>query len=625
MSSKSLTSDELSGSDLEEHGLRVFRKMGLNCYGNLNHVQLRDIDPSEDYSPNRHLEVDYLIPEGETCIIGEITSRSNPRSVRSKHRTFRDHINILKGIDKDASTWKELGVPEDKISKFVGISELKGIFLTTQLERYDVDLTEVEHVAICFGVDCDLIEGYADTIGEYSKNHFLERVGVESTPSMEALTLREDDHNLSRLRHKKVASGDVPLADVYTFEANPYLLLPIAQVYRRDDFPGVPGSGSGSQGSGDYQRPLDESKIQSMRRILGANLDFMYPNNILCVLSDSCSYQNEELKIPKEYGSISVIDGQHRLFSFADPEIEDHLEDPQIMITAIRFRNLNPEEGRSEQINKYSAKTFVEINNKQTSVSGNHLDFIKYDILDDTGRRALAAKVILNLNERRGKPLFGIFDTYQTGLGVITPRVVISGLQVITNISTNIEPVVDAQLGNKLRKKEGYENLLDADIDELTNPDVLITKCTIALERYFSIVSQTFQSDWPSRENEKETSLGYAKVFHAFVKMFKSFIFNGYSWDEVTRKIKTLRINLIRLINFDVYGIFNYPASVNIYRNAQISDVENLRLFDPSHSDIPSARPKKGESFEFLERNLLSPTSIQTIMEERIRKKLRQN
>lgn len=173
MSSKSLTSDELSGSDLEEHGLRVFRKMGLNCYGNLNHVQLRDIDPSEDYSPNRHLEVDYLIPEGETCIIGEITSRSNPRSVRSKHRTFRDHINILKGIDKDASTWKELGVPEDKISKFVGISELKGIFLTTQLERYDVDLTEVEHVAIFFGVDCDLIEGYADTIGEYSKKPLL--------------------------------------------------------------------------------------------------------------------------------------------------------------------------------------------------------------------------------------------------------------------------------------------------------------------------------------------------------------------------------------------------------------------------------------------------------------------
>lgn len=619
MPSQSLTSEELSGKDLEKHGLHVFRKMGLDCLGDLNHIQLQDLDPSGNYSPNRHLELDYLIPEGETCIVGEITSRSNESSVRSKHRKFRDHLNFLKNIELSNDIWESLGVPEGKISKFTDVSNLRGLFVVTQLEKYDVELTDVEHVAICFGVDCELIEGYADTIGEYSKNHFLDRVGVDIAPSMESLTVREDDHNLSRLRHKKVASGDVPLADVYTFEADPYLLLPIAQVYRRDDFPGV------SEGSRkDYQRPLDDSKIESMRRILRTNLDFMFPNNILCVLSDSCKFQDNELKIPKEYGTISVIDGQHRLFSFAQLNIKEYLEDPQIMMTAIKFRNLNPDEDRSKQINKYSAKTFVEINNKQTSVSGNHLDFIKYDILDDTGRRALAAKVLLNLNERRGTSLFGLFDTYQTGLGVITPRVVISGLQVITNISTNIQPVVDSERGRKLQKKEGYENLFDADIEELTNPDVLITKSTIAIERYFNLVRKTFEKDWPSREDENETSIGYAKVFHAFVKLFKTFIFNGADWDTVKLELLRIRKNLIRLVSIDVYRLTNYRKSSRIYQNLNVSTdkVSSYRLFDPTHEDIPSARPKKGESYEFLERNLSSPTSIQTIIEERIREKL---
>jgi len=619
MASNRLTSEELSGPELEDHGSHVFSKMGLTCVDNLNHVRLVDLDPDGTHSASEHLELDYLIPEGKTCLVGEITARSSASSVRSKHKTFRNHLKILQNLNLDDSTWKILGVPPDMVSKFSNVENIQGLFITTRLERYDVNISDVPNVIVCYGVDCDLIEGYADTIGTYAKNHFLSRVGIDTSPSMEALTVREDEHNLSRMRHKKVASGGVPVADVYTFEVDPYLLLPIAQVYRRDDFPGV------SEGSAqDYQRPLDEKKIKSMRKILRSNLDFMFPNNILCVLSDSCKFRDGELQIPKHYGSISVIDGQHRLFSFADPAINEHLEDPQIMMTAIKFRNLNPSQDRDAQINKYSAKTFVEINNKQTSVSGNHLDFIKYDVLDDAGRRALAAKVILNVNERRGKALFGLFDTYQTGLGVITPRVVISGLQVITNIETNIEPVVDAERGQKLRKMHGYQNLLDSDIKELTNPDVLITKCTIALERYFNEVRQRFRHDWPSRGEEKDTSLEYAKVFHAFVKLFKLFIFNGFDWDDVNNALTRLRRNLIRLVHLDVYALENYVVSMDCYQKKNIvaSNLANYRLFNPAHPDIPSARPKKGESYEFLERNLFVPTSIRTIMEERIRRKL---
>lgn len=151
---------DLIGRELEIFGRDVFARMGLLCVGQLNQACLRDIDPSGPYSNRDNLEIDYLIPCGEICLIGEITGRGNPGEVRSKYSRFRRHYNVIRGRQPDDQLWRLLGVPDQYLRDFRRITRSKCFFITTRLERFDVDLEQVENVARFYKPDWDLLEEY---------------------------------------------------------------------------------------------------------------------------------------------------------------------------------------------------------------------------------------------------------------------------------------------------------------------------------------------------------------------------------------------------------------------------------------------------------------------------------
>lgn len=603
----------LSDDALEDRAEEVFQRLDLHCEANLNDVQLSDLNPEGSHSSDDHFEFDFLIPKGEFCLVVEITSRGQ---LSRKHKRFRKHLDIFRNCTFDDPTWSKLGVSKSDLSRYGDVKTLIGVFITNRFESRDVDLSDVTGVVNIYKSGWKLIETYAESIGKYGRYHFLSRLGVPLKAHKGSVDIFEDEHTLHRESHAKVASGEVPTASLFSFTVSPYEILPFAKVYRRDDFPGAE-----SGDYKDYQRPLYTDKLSSMRKILRSHPDFMFPNNILCVLSDSTNYSDGTLSIPKKYGSISIIDGQHRLFSYASEKVESNVEDPRIMVTAIKFRNVGPEDEKENLINKFSAKTFVEINTEQTEVDSNHLDFIKFDVLDETSERALAAKVLLLLNERDNS-VKGLFKTYQTALGVISPRMIISGLKIITNTSK----VERLENKNNSRRK-GYEEILDASISELTNPSIMITKAKIAFERYFNHLRTLFYPDWPQGRDTTYTSLAYTKVFHGFVRLMWYFINNGLDWEKTIRMLAQLKSNLHRLVS-------GYLKSPVIRRQVEPSFVANAiadgsysvepfgRIFAPSHDDIPTQRQNKGEIYDFFEANLQQPTSIQTIVRRRLLDKL---
>ena len=519
--------ERLIGDELESFAGSVFREMGLTCIGQLNNVCLLDLDPEGPYSSDEHLEFDFLIPYENTCLIGEITARSDPSDLVKKYKRFRRHYNIIRGLDLDVDIWASLGVPSDKLNSFREIAELKGFFVTTSLQRFDVDLTEVANIARFYKIDWDLIVEYSESIGEYAQHHFLNVFDIQESKPEQALMLSEEAHNLVRTVGKKVASGEVGVANVYTFEVSPYSLLPIAKVYRRDELPNL------SLASGEeYQRPLLPDKLRSIRGKLKEATEFMFPNSILVVLSSDCHlHEGTTLFIPQRYGALSVIDGQHRLFSYADEAIEEQVGDEgQIMVAAIQFL-----EADQETINKYSARTFVEINTNQTRVPRQHLDAIAYPILGETTPRAIAAQVILQANERKSR-LYGLFETTQTGLGIIRATTVLTALKTITSIR-KVKRLRGAQRGSRFQKKLGYENLFGLDIEELMQAEALIQRGVGCFERFFNQVAQTFHHDWPERCEEKGSSLEYAKMIAGFVKLLRLFIEEGLDWQSVEAEL----------------------------------------------------------------------------------------
>lgn len=575
----------MQGDELEIQGQETLQRLGVRCIRPKKQVPLIKLDPAGPYGKDEHLELDYLVPFGGTCLIGEITARSNPKNLKDKDQRFRKQFDILRTLKLTDQVWQVLGVPDDELRHFRNIVELRGFSVATDLELFDVGLPIVPGIARFYKADWNLLTDYSNAIGEYALYFFLQLFDITPGAQNKALVLREADNALIRITNKKIAGGNTGLADIYTFEISPYELFPLARVYRRDRLPELSTSPEKN-----YQRALMPEKLRDIRNNLLKERDFMFPNSILVVLAGDCNYQNKILSIPMRYGAMSVIDGQHRLFSYADKNLQAILgNDSKIMVTAIQFRGLD-----DEAVRKYSARTFIEINTNQTRVRRGHLDAIAYEVLGETYPKAIAARILLLVNQRKGS-LYGLFDTNQTGLGKIQTTTVMSTLASITDLG-KINKLVGRSKGLGAIKKQGYENLFGASITDLTDAQKFIQQGVASFEHYFSLVSGVFRHDWPEREKTVGSSLEYAKMFAAFVKMFQAFILEGKDWEGVQQELKRIQRNIMKLRRLQDY---------------------NGVLLDPKDGKIPSAQSSTSDDFHFLEANRKRPTSIRIVRKKK--------
>jgi DGQHR domain-containing protein len=537
--------------------------------------------------------MDYLVPYGRVCLVGEITGRSDPDELRRKYRAFCKHYTLLARIPRTSEFWGALGVAPEALRQFVDVDELTGFFITTALESFDTKLDPVPGVAVFYRRDWELLKAYRETIGSYAKPHFLSRLGVSPPTPPESITISREHHGLIRSSNRRVASGDVGAADVYTFEVSPYQILGVAQVFRRDSLPDLsPNAGR------DYQRPLLSKKLAVIRGMLERTDDFMFPNSILVVLSADCTYsatRGGTLMIPKRYGTIEVIDGQHRLFSYASPEVAARCGDhARLMVTAIRFRDQSQTNSR-----RYNAKTFVEINTTQTRVPISHVHAIAYSVIGDTGPRSLGAAVLLSLNEREGA-VRGLFETSQTGRGVIKTTTVLTVVHPLTNLE--VLHVLGQRSSAKARlRRQGYEALLAmSDLPGLS-AEQLVHLTVAGLERYLGLVRRTFRYDWPKRGVQNPSSLAFAKMFAAFIRLLRVFITEGLNWQGVEEQLLAVRANLLQLREMSGYRAV---------------------LLDPGDPKIPGSGPSITQNFRFLDANRREPTPVQTVVARRRRRRI---
>lgn len=589
------TQDEqnLSGDDLEEFCKRVFTKLGLRCFLSKQQIKLASIDQESSYTSGQHTEFDFLIPHENICIVGEITARKNVEDIKKKYKKFRVALDTLRRSSFNLNLWKELGIDQGDLRYFRQIQNVLGVFIVTKLEAFDLDLEVLENIHIIHKSQWRMIIDYANTIGNYGAKYFLNSIGILKVEADEEIKIEEKKMVISL--HRKISSDAETLANLFTFQISPYRLIEIAEVFRRDNLPTF-------DPKTDYQRPLMVQKLSSIRRNLIKDPDFMFPNDILIVMSNECNYSSSEgvLRIPKKYGSIAVLDGQHRLFSYANESIKEKVgETAKILVTAISFPS-----AEEDVVKKYSARIFVEINTNQTSVARDHIDAIAYQILGQTHPRALAAHAILLANTTRGA-LNGLIISNRTGAGVLTANAFLTPLKPLFNISV-IRNIRSAEPGSKSYSyRRGYEELLlreGESIESLLSAETLVERGKVALIRYSNLVKKVFKHDWPERHKVNTSSLAFAKVFSGLVRLFVSFVKEGMDWDTIKKTLENIRNNIMHLRGMETY--------------------DNILLL-PDHSDIPGAEPTANDDFKFFDRNRKKPTSILTILEEKSRNRSR--
>ncbi|MFB6225657.1 MAG: DGQHR domain-containing protein [Candidatus Paceibacteria bacterium] len=543
-------------------------------YG-LDDAQLQDLDPGGS--------------TGSTVIISEITGRSSKGDVKSKLRRFKDHFNTLRNCEHDRSFWQALGVPDDNIHHYLGLSNFKGFFITNQFSEYDISLPDINNIVNLYDNHWSRLRQYSSLIGRYSKRHFLDKLGVVDNLITEKQLVIDEDQSLSTNRYRHISGHIDSFAHIYRFDISPYDILPISRVARRDNLPS-----SNDEDGKDYQRPLIEDKIKSIRGILKNNRKFLFPNNILCVLSKECSYNKceDNLIIPYKYGSITVIDGQHRLYSYADDTIEKLLTHPLVPVAAVMFKDES-----QDIVDSHSAHLFLEINANQTRIELKNLEVISYEVLGNTDKNSLATKILKDVNDNDDGPLYGFFDIYGRGDGFFKIGTIRRKLRQITSLD-KIDDLSNAERGNRFQKRSGYENLFNNDIVDLSNPDILIDSGTSMISQYFSRFKYQFNHDWPTKDipqRDQRTILSLAKSFAALIRLLEYFIENGYDWDDVNESFESIKYNVKSLRGTDKYSEENSP------------------LLDKGSEDIPSSDTSTMNFFRFFRDNITEPTSISDV------------
>lgn len=217
---------------------------------------------------------------------------------------------------------------------------------------------------------------------------------------------------------------------VASFYVDPEALLSRCYVLRQDRW---------EEPSNLYQRMILKSKIEAIRKYLLEDKR-VFINNIIVTLPSSTELFDSRgrpidpssinktspvnIRLPSEYNSIGLVDGQHRVYSYYEggPN-EDKIRKLRIQQNLLATGIIYPTSISSNERTKFEAKLFLEINANQTNAKSEVKQAIGL-LLNPYSPESIAKDVVNRLND--SGPLFGQFERYFFEKGKLKTTSVVS-------------------------------------------------------------------------------------------------------------------------------------------------------------------------------------------------------
>jgi DGQHR domain-containing protein len=331
----------------------------------------------------------------------------------------------------------------------------------------------------------------ADKIGEHGKFELLDHLRIpleETDPDIEN---ENKDVPTIKLSDKKIRKGRT--VDLHAFKLNVRRLLMISKVMRYSSLASV----IPEQAQDAYQRLLVEKKLEDMRKFIKREKGSVaFPNAITAILSSEVEDTGKgKIRIPTKYGVLEVVDGQHRLLSFADAGLsDDELKEIELFVIGVKFKEIV-----GEKLHQWAARTFVDINRNQTKVRTDLIYLILYTAMGERSPKSMAARALLELNIRdirdqipgqKTSVLRGIF--FSNPFEGKTPRGA-KRVKIVTVINelSRLFDKKNTTLASKLPEFNGLWKKYDK----------LVAKGADIIDDYFAKVAAVFSEDWTSRHS----------------------------------------------------------------------------------------------------------------------------
>ena len=272
-------------------------------------------------------------------------------------------------------------------------------------------------------------------------------------------------------------------------------MLKIAYVMRRDGW---------ENSDVVYQRLIEKNKIKKIREFLCANQTTFY-NNIIAVLPDSVKVEAPglapqsifsvadetqkwtQLSISKDFNTIGIIDGQHRVYAYYeggkfDDKVAKLRKKLHLLVTGIVF----PASMSEQEKRKVQSKIFVDINGNAKPVDAGlllHIGKMQAPLADTS----IAQDVIDVLNQS------GLFeDKFQES------RLASGKLRTASIIKFALRYLVAIVPADG---KGSFVSYWEGDINKLKDGDIEVKKsyvsyCARCLNDYFISIKKAFDKDW---------------------------------------------------------------------------------------------------------------------------------
>lgn len=476
---------------------------------------------------NDSIQIDIICIWKNICVFIEATSESGDSGTKidrfssqcAKALTdnrlieYLEFLKTLDGFEIDVSKFK---VPNIKYRElFVGtnteleILRTRGDNATPKIYTWDKDLFEY-------------FELLSESIQEFSRYEFLGFLDI--APDM----IEGEPPDAKNIEAIKLVSSEVH-HEVYTFSILVKDLLEMGKIMRRDGWE-----------SESFQRFVKDSKLNKIRTYLLQEGSF-FPNNIIVALPQDTSFvpmskENERvgtLVIPRRYGSIIVIDGQHRLLGYTkcnmsrnsrakgselrqlqeeDAKIRGYLESHRLIVTGIKFSS--PDESKDR------ARIFVEINDNQTRIKKELIYILAWQILGSKYPEAVASCILERLGDENI-----LLDKFQE------KEFQKNRIPITSIIRYALRYLVDIRNGELYRIAPKW---IQQACDE-ENYEPFIKHCVTLLEQYFRQIKSVFSpgedADSPWNDTTKERSMLMSVTSLAsFFRLFRHFFYTDGVW-----------------------------------------------------------------------------------------------
>ncbi len=329
-------------------------------------------------------------------------------------------------------------------------------------------------------------EAVAEAIREFAKYEIIHSLGIQTKEE-----ILQDTVLAIRLEQPAIQAGEK--VELYMFSLPPDKLLKTCVVLRK-----------ASRSQWAYQRILSARRLPKIGAFVNTP-DALLPTNIVVHLGASVrvdelapdlrddkgqiiepshpGHRLVALTIPLRYGSLELVDDQHRLFGFAHSD--DHAR-RNFSLVVVGIRNIS-EARRS--------KTFVAINDNARRVDPNLVAYLRYTHEEKICRQnadLMALKIAVELN--KNSPFKGAIRM----LDIERQRLTLKGVT-----------------GYDLRGMIGPRGLLRRHYPNTSRAYVRV------LRLYFTLVSQVFNKEW---QDPGRYIIATNRGFTAFLKLLKSIL-----------------------------------------------------------------------------------------------------